>query len=60
MQYCEGDEDSDDEVNEESWCTCLSSHEVSISFYVSHVNHCKVKASHKFIVWLFSVIHYTC
>lgn len=32
MQYCEGDEDSDDEVNEESWCTCLSSHEVSISF----------------------------
>ncbi|CAH2035876.1 unnamed protein product, partial [Iphiclides podalirius] len=26
-QYCEGDDDSDDEVNEESWCTCLSSHE---------------------------------
>lgn len=27
-QYCDGDDDSDDEVNEESWCTCLSSHEV--------------------------------
>ncbi|XP_068633818.1 F-box/WD repeat-containing protein 7 isoform X2 [Battus philenor] len=25
--YCEGDDDSDDDVNEESWCTCLSSHE---------------------------------
>ncbi|XP_037299778.1 F-box/WD repeat-containing protein 7 isoform X2 [Manduca sexta] len=27
MQYYDGDEDSDDEVTEESWCTCLSSHE---------------------------------
>lgn len=26
-QYCDGDDDSDDEINEESWCTCLSSHE---------------------------------
>ncbi|XP_052752429.1 F-box/WD repeat-containing protein 7 isoform X2 [Galleria mellonella] len=25
--YCDGDEDSDDDVNEEAWCTCLSSHE---------------------------------
>lgn len=27
MQYCEADEDSEDDVDEESWCTCLSSHE---------------------------------
>ncbi|CAG4983990.1 unnamed protein product [Parnassius apollo] len=26
-QYCDGEYDSDDDVNEESWCTCLSSHE---------------------------------
>lgn len=33
QQYCDGDDDSDDEVNEESCCTCLSSHEVcSIAF----------------------------
>ncbi|KAF9409083.1 hypothetical protein HW555_011445 [Spodoptera exigua] len=25
--YCDGEEDSEEEVVEESWCTCLSSHE---------------------------------
>ncbi|XP_039763765.1 F-box/WD repeat-containing protein 7 [Pararge aegeria] len=26
-QYCDGEEDSDSDIPEESWCTCLSSHE---------------------------------
>ncbi|XP_063837577.1 F-box/WD repeat-containing protein 7 isoform X2 [Ostrinia nubilalis] len=25
--YCEGDDESDDDMNEDTWCTCLSSHE---------------------------------
>ncbi|XP_013184917.1 F-box/WD repeat-containing protein 7 [Amyelois transitella] len=27
MGYCEADDDSEDDGNEEAWCTCLSSHE---------------------------------
>ncbi|KAJ2954205.1 hypothetical protein O0L34_g2445 [Tuta absoluta] len=27
MQYCDGDDDSEDEFNEDTHCTCLSSHE---------------------------------